>query len=239
MIRAAALLLALVAGAAAQAQGVEADGEAVGAVEAGIFCTERTGERVDAPGTVSGFVELVDETELRARTLTVPASPDLSFGYRAEILADEPDAVQILRHPPFRGIGATEQRTAAALRRGEDRHALYTFDHAYEMVEGPWSFEVVQDGRTLLSVVFEVVAAAEAPHLVGLCAGPPPVARAPRAPHPVSPRRSRLSPATVSTISVAWRNRAGSSLSPNLKTRPHPHAAPAPAAPPRAAPCAR
>ena len=172
MIRA-ALLLALAAAAGAQAQGVEADGGAVGAVEAGIFCTERTGERTPAPETVSGFVEIVDETELRARTFTVPASPDLSFGYRAEILADEPGAVQILRHPPFRGIGATEQRTAAVLTRGEQRHALYTFDHAYEMVEGPWSFEVVQDGRTLLRVAFEVVPAAQAPQFVGLCRGPP------------------------------------------------------------------
>ena len=181
MIRAAALLLALLAGGGARAQAIEADEEAVGAVEAGIFCTERTGERTPAPGTVSGFVEVVDETELRARTLVVPASPDLSFGYRAEVLADEPDAVQILRHPPFRGIGATEQRTAAVLRRGADRYALYTFDHPYEMVEGPWNFEVVRNGRTLLRVPFEVVSAAEAPHLVGLCAGPPVIGAIPSA----------------------------------------------------------
>ncbi len=177
MIRA-ALLLALAA-AGARAQGIEADGAAVAAVEAGIFCTERTGERTPAPGTVSGFVEIVDEVELRARTLTVPASPGLSFGYRAEALADAPDAIQILRHPPFRGIGATEQRTTAALDRGQRRYALYTFDHPYEMVEGPWSFEVVQDGRTLLRVAFEVVPASEAPRLLGLCAGPPEISRAP------------------------------------------------------------
>ena len=181
MIRAALLLLALAAGTGAHAQGIEADEEAVGAVEAGIFCAERTGERTPAPETVSGFVEVVGEIELRARTFTVPASPDLSFGYRAEILADEPGAVQILRHPPFRGIGTTEQRTSAVLTGGAPRYALYTFDHAYEMVEGPWSFEVVQGGRTLLRVAFEVVPAARAPQFVGLCAGPPQISRAPGA----------------------------------------------------------
>jgi hypothetical protein len=183
MGRAAALALLALAGAAG-AQGIEADAEAVGPVEAGIFCTEKTGERIEAPGTVSGFIDLVDEVELVARTLVVPTAPGLTFGYRAAVLADAPDAVQVVRHPAFRGLGAREQIMPAPLRRGATRLGLYTFDHDYERVEGPWSFEIRQGGKRLLRVAFRAVPPEAAPHLVGLCDGPPPISEGPLTPSP-------------------------------------------------------
>ena len=175
----AVLLLGLLWAAVAGAQGVEADAEAIGAVEVGVFCTEDTGERIEAPGSVAGHSNIVREIELRAETLVVPVSPDLTFGFRALVLEEAPGAVLRIGHPPFRGNGATEQWFAKDIRANDVAHALYTFDRSYEMVEGPWRFEILDGERTLLSVAVRVVPAAEAPHLVGLCLGPPLLGAAP------------------------------------------------------------
>lgn len=183
ILRAAALAL-LAAAATARAQGIEADPAAVGAVEAGVFCTEKTGGRLEAPGTVSGFIDLVDEVELVARTLVVPTAPGLTFGYRAAVLADAPDAVQVVRHPAFRGLGAREQTMTAPLERGGTRLGLYTFDHDYERVEGPWTFEILHEGEAILRVTFRAVPPEAAPHFVGLCDGLPQISRAPLTPSP-------------------------------------------------------
>ena len=179
MIRAAALAAFLLAAGAAGAQEVEADPNAVGAVEVGVFCTQETGEQLAAPGSVAGHSNVVGEIELRARTAVVPVSPDLTFGFRALVLRDAPDAVMRITHPPFRGLGATEQWFVKQLWADEVEHGLYTFDESYEMVEGTWRFELVEGERTLLSVTVEAVPAREAPHLVGLCQGPPLLGAAP------------------------------------------------------------
>ena len=179
MIRAAILAALVLAAGAARAQEVEADPGAVGAVEVGVFCTEETGERMAAPGSVAGHSNVVGEIELRARTMVVPVSPDLTFGFRALALRDAPGAVMRITHPPFRGLGATEQWFAKALRTDVVEHALYTFDEGYEMVEGPWRFELVEGERVLLAVTVRAVPAREAPHLVGLCRGPPLLGAAP------------------------------------------------------------
>lgn len=172
---------------AAQAQGIEADAEALGPVEAGVFCTETTGERLEAPGSVAGHSNLVSDIELRAQTLVVPVSPDLTFGFRAPVREDAPDAVLRISHPPFRGNGATGQWFAKELRAGEATHALYSFDEAYEMVEGLWRLEIVAGARRLVQVTILAVPAEAAPHLVGLCDGLPQISRAPQAAPTPSP----------------------------------------------------
>ena len=163
----------------AWAQGVEADPDGLEAVEVGIFCTEETGERRAAPGSVSGHSNVVSGIELRARTTVVPISPDLTFGFEALAVEDAPGAIMRITHPPFRGIGATEQWFNLAVLDGGVVHGLYSFDEDREMVEGPWRFEVADGDRVLLSVVLRTVAASEAPQLMGLCAGPPVIGRAP------------------------------------------------------------
>lgn len=170
MIRAA--LIALLPGAAA-ALGVEADPGAFTAVQAGVFCTEETGERRDAPGSVAGHSNIVREIALRAETQVVPVSPDLTFGFRALALRDAPNAVMRITHPPFHGGGASEQWFAHRVSADALDHGLYTFDNGYEMVEGTWRFEIVDGGEVLLSVELLTVPAERAPHLVGLCQGPP------------------------------------------------------------------
>ena len=176
-LRAALAALAAFWTCAAAAQEVERDEAAMGAVEAGVFCTEETGERLDAPGSVAGYSNVVDAIELRARSAVVPVAPDLTFGFRALARRDAPEAVMRITHPPFRGLGTTEQWFVKPVRADGVIHALYAFDGTHEMVEGPWSFELSEGGRTLLRVTLQAVPAAAAPHLVGLCAGPPRLSR--------------------------------------------------------------
>ena len=179
--RLAAAVVALWAGAAG-AVGVEADSQAVGAVRVGVFCTQDTGERRDAPGSVAGHSNIVRDIVLRAETLVVPVSPDLTFGYEALFLRDAPGAEMRITHPPFPGFGATEQRFEGGVAADALDHGLYTFDNGYEMVEGLWRFEVIEGERTLLSVELRAVPAAQAPQFVGLCQGPPLLGAAPPVP---------------------------------------------------------
>ena len=172
-----AALVALCAG-AASAQEIERDEEAVGAVEAGVFCTEETGERRESPGSVAGFSNIVSEIALRAPSAVVPVSPDLTFGFRAVVLRDAPDAVLRITHPPFRGLGATRQWFVRPVEADDVVHALYAFDGTHEMVEGLWRFELHDGERVLVGVTLQAVPAAAAPHLVGLCEGLPQLSRA-------------------------------------------------------------
>ena len=186
MIRAALLLAALWA-AGAQAQGVETDETAVTAIEVGIFCSEDTGERTEAPGTVSGFVDTVRNVQFKVSTTVVPVAPGFSFGYRATLDPGAfPDAgadgsatvLLTTRHPPFRGNGVTTQIRTSTVFAGGAPATLYSFDYDYEMVPGRWSFEMEREGRTLVRVTFDAVPASLAPDLVGLCSGQPMVSRA-------------------------------------------------------------
>lgn len=177
MIRAGALILC--AGGAC-AQGIDADPDVLTEVEAGVFCTEETGERLPAPGSVAGHSNLVAGIELRARSLVVPAEPGLSFGFQGIAVADVPVAQMRIVHPPFRGSGATEQWFDRSIDAGDVEFGIYAFDEAYELVPGLWRFELTDGSRTLASIELRVVPQEMAPHLVGLCEGDPKVSAAPR-----------------------------------------------------------
>ena len=161
--------LALVAASPAAAQDLRIS-PALRDARAGIFCAENTGERRPAPGTVSGYVETLAAAELRAETGTLPLVPGLSFGFQATAAGAPIDgAVMTIRHPPFPGLGATEQTMDLSFGTGPTTY-LYSFDLAYEMVPGPWSMEVRADGEVILQARFQAVPAESAPALASLCA---------------------------------------------------------------------
>ena len=162
---------ALAVAAPAKARGIETDPEIFGQASVGVFCTQDTGRQSPAPGSVAGHSNIVDGIEMRAATPVVPVAQDLTFGFRAEIREDVPDATMRIVHPPFRDSGATEQWFDKALLAGEDAHGLYSFDEDYEMVVGLWRFELWEGERVLATFEVRTVPASLAPHLVGLCAG--------------------------------------------------------------------
>lgn len=142
-------------------------------LEVGIFCTEPTGEETPSPNSVAGHTNIVTDIEHRAATHVVPVVLDLTFGFRARFLRDAPDAVFRITHPPFRGSGATDQWFVKDILAGGAQTGLYAFDEPHEMVVGLWRFEIVQDGRTLLSASFRAVPPELAPEFTDLCRGTP------------------------------------------------------------------
>ena len=177
MIRAA--ILALLTAGTAHAQGIEAGEAVVEVVEAGVYCTVDTGEQREAPGTVAGHINLVRDVELRASTFVVPVAEGLTFGFRVQAAEPLGELTSIIHHPPFRGLGVTEQVTDETVNDDGGWMGLYTFDRSYEMVSGSWVFETRRNGETVLRVTFEAVPPAEAPQFVGLCSGPPKISLAP------------------------------------------------------------
>ena len=176
---AALLLWAVLWAGAAAAQGVEVEPGVVADLEVGIFCTEETGERTPAPGSVAGHSNTVANIEHRAETFVVPVVPELTFGFRARFLQDAPEAVFRITHPPFRGSGATEQWFLKGMVADGVETGLYAFDEPYEMVTGLWRMEVVDGDRTLFAASFRTVPAELAPDLAGLCAGEPAISALP------------------------------------------------------------
>ena len=209
--RAAVLLLLAPWSGAAAAQGIEFDDTVVETVEAGIFCTDPTGERMEAPGTVSGFIDLVDRSELRAETLVVPVSQGVTFGYRVTPVggSGDRDVVHRLTHPPFGGSGATRQDSVGVLFGEGPTIRLYSFDYGYEMVEGRWTMMLGEGDGPLVRVTFEAVPAAEAPQFVGLCEGDPTISRGLPPDRGLTPARKRASQGEREPIAI----RTGTSTS--------------------------
>jgi hypothetical protein len=129
-------------------------------IEAGIICPRIvTGELVEAPGTESGNIRMIEQTlafDLDARA--VPTITNLSFGLRFALEPGEPaqDVTIVVTHPPMGERAVTRQSWPDTLVPGEQNMNLFTFEHEHEKVAGPWTFAVEIDGERVLEVPFEV-----------------------------------------------------------------------------------
>lgn len=176
MIRTAtlALLLSASALAAETASGAFAN-TPVELLGFGVICeVELQGQR-EAPETLSGILNIVDQDrEIDVTTPRVPADLGLSFGVRAGLLPGTavPGLVDIVvTHPPMGDSGITVERWQAVMNGGETTINLFTFEHAFEMVEGPWLFQIVKDGEVLLQQPFEVTPSGSVPPVQKACFG--------------------------------------------------------------------
>ena len=178
MTRAALLALALYASASASAATAEtASGSfansPVELLGAGVICeVELEGQR-EAPETVSGILNIVDQDrEIDVATPRVPADLGLSFGVRAGLLPGTaiPGMVDIVvTHPPMGDRGVTVERWQAVMNAGETSINLFTFQHDFEMVQGPWLFQIVSEGEVLLQQPFEVTPSGTVPPVQQTC----------------------------------------------------------------------
>lgn len=139
----------------------------------GVICdVELEGQR-EAPETLSGILNIVDQDrEIDVATPRVPAELGLSFGIRAGLLPGTalPGVVDIVvTHPPMGEAGMTVERWSAEMNAGETTINLFTFEHTFEMVQGPWLFQIVSDGQVLLQQPFEVTASGTVPEVQQAC----------------------------------------------------------------------
>ena len=129
-------------------------------IEAGIICPrDSDGALVDAPRTEAGQIRIVDESlGFDLLTRTVPTMDDLSFGFRTEL---EPgvivrDVTIVVTHPPTGEAGVVREEWDDVFAAGDARLNLFTFEEAYEKIPGTWTFSIEIEGRTVVSVPFEI-----------------------------------------------------------------------------------
>lgn len=149
------LCLALLGGAFATAASAQ-----VRLVEAGIICPRiSAGELVEAPGTEAGVIRRIEEGlgfDLPART--VPTMDNLSFGFRTALKdgASAQNVTIVVIHPPMGERGVMREEWPDTIWPGDTNMNLFTFEHDYEKVTGPWSFSIEIDGAPVVQVAFEV-----------------------------------------------------------------------------------
>jgi hypothetical protein len=140
----------------------------------GVICELRPQGSRPAPGTVSGILNLIDQArDIDVVTNTVPAELGLSFGVRA-MLADDAPAMMVdvvVTHPPMGPAGQTVETWGTTLLPGDMALNVFTFEAEWELVQGPWRFQLHQNGEVLLDQGFMVTPPGTVPAVQAACHG--------------------------------------------------------------------
>ena len=132
--------------------------------EYGEYRTRREGEK-PADRTASGTTTMISTYVLVKRTEVINAQPGVSFGVQfrlAQPLAAGDVLVFRITHPPLtnpktgRTMTASEFDSEPGLGAGE-HYVGFTFDEGWEMAEGPWMIQVVQNGKVIAERPFKIV----------------------------------------------------------------------------------
>ncbi|MGB3554887.1 MAG: DUF3859 domain-containing protein [Jannaschia sp.] len=133
-------------------------------VEAGIVCPRiSSGDLVPAPGTEAGFIRRIEEGtgfDLDARD--VPTMDNLSFGFRTALedgIAEPREVTIVVTHPPMGPRRVTREEWPDTILPDTTNLNLFTFEHEYEKITGPWTFAVEIDGTPVVTIAFEVTEA--------------------------------------------------------------------------------
>lgn len=159
---------------AALAAGAAPAGAAVRLLEAGLVCPAilDSGETRAAPDTQTGFIDVLREgVAFDLPDRTVPLMPDLGFGVRVALKDGAPaqEVTIVVEHPPTGADGVTREAWTQWLDPGATSLSLFSFDHAYEMVAGTWTFSVEVAGTRMVSVPFAVGAPGAAARVEAAC----------------------------------------------------------------------
>lgn len=144
----------------------------------GVICEIEIGTPREAPLTESGVINSIDqERAIDVATRAVPAHIGLSFGLR--VLLPEGQTSTNTRmsvtHPPMGPRGVTTESWTAPLTPGAPNLNLFTFEKDYEMVQGTWTFAVLDDAGKQLEISFEVLPPGSVPQVQDACFDPLPM----------------------------------------------------------------
>lgn len=140
----------------------------------GVICEIFPEGQRAAPDTVSGILNVVEQDQpIDVETVRVPAELGLSFGIRATLAPGTAltGIDVVVTHPPMGGAGQTVERWGATFNAGEVNLNLFTFEEEYELVQGPWLFQLISDGEVLLQQPFLVTARGSVPDVQQTCYG--------------------------------------------------------------------
>ncbi len=140
----------------------------------GVICEITPDGQRTAPGTVSGVLNVIDQTrEIDVITDRVPAELGLSFGIRAEMTdgATGMSVDVVVTHPPMGDSGQTVEIWDTWLAPDDSALNLFSFEAPFELIEGPWLFQMMLDGEVLLEKAFVVTPAGTVPEVQSTCHG--------------------------------------------------------------------
>jgi hypothetical protein len=145
--------------------------ERVDIVDFGRFKRETEEPHQGAPGTASGYVNVVDAEktpQVVERTDRIEAAVGATFGllFRAEGTSDDdsdlaPIHIRVLHPPttnPQTGKVTTSDEWDAPANLGIIRFTGWSFDAPWEIVPGTWTIEILQDGEVMARKEFTVAA---------------------------------------------------------------------------------
>ena len=134
-------------------------------LEYGVFCDSETGERVPAPDTELGYIELAPEdVKISMVRQKLPAEIGLAFGVIPHVSRDV--AVVIKVHRPDR---KTPESWEGTLWKDQPGSSYFTFDFPQEQVPGLWAMEAWDGDRRLYRVEYLVTPPGSDPALSGFC----------------------------------------------------------------------
>ena len=139
--------------------------ERVDVLDAGTYRIE-TGNKTAEANTPTGEVTAVDKSMLVEATNTVAASVGTEFGFRYRIVG-EPEGEEVeldivITYPeaglsdPATGKAGKESRYKTRKKIGSEEYLGYGIEADWEVVPGPWAFEIWHDGDQLARLVFTV-----------------------------------------------------------------------------------
>lgn len=162
MARLFSIALCCLAAAAVLARGA---GPGAAELEYGFFCALETAATQEAPGTVSGTVNIVEGSpDFIGPGPEVPARIGIGFGVKVRARAGLAGPVTVeIEHPPMGPNAVTRQYWHTTLSGTDKQYLGYTFDQAYEVLPGRWTMSASANGRQIYAVSFQVVPAAQMP----------------------------------------------------------------------------
>jgi hypothetical protein len=132
--------------------------------EFGIYSAEVV-KKVPAPGVATGTNEALSSFKLIQSTTNVPAKIGTRFGFRYRIKGSPTNAPIVLtmvgEHPPYKNpkTGKSQARDEYQLESwiGET-YTSYLLENEWELIPGPFKFEVWHQGKKLCEQAFMITA---------------------------------------------------------------------------------
>ncbi|MDJ0826570.1 MAG: DUF3859 domain-containing protein [Rhodobacter sp.] len=125
----------------------------------GYFCALEPVGELEAEGTISGTVSLIDGPPnfIRQGSL-VPAQIGVGFGILFDVLPRYMGPVRVeVTHPPLGPNDVTTEVWISDLDEIRDNYIGFSFDLPYELREGRWGFRGTANGRLVFEAFFNVV----------------------------------------------------------------------------------
>lgn len=133
----------------------------------GYFCAPEPVASQEAQDTVSGDVSLVAALPRFIGTgPQVPAQIGIGFGVKIRVQPGFSGPVTVVsEHPPMGPNGVNRQSWQTVFSDTETHYAGYSFEHAYEVLQGTWTLSAQSNGRQIYRVSFDVVAPEKLPRI--------------------------------------------------------------------------